>query len=179
MLLNVDEFYQITGKTESDIGAEKLGALLEAASGVVEIRLGRKLAHGDYAVRRFHSGRVALLDAYPVTEVRKVLLDGVPLTSWQLDQDSGILRMPWHVEGLLEVEYTGGLKKIPMAVKQACAMIVLSLNTSLENDGQTLMSERLDGYQMMYYQPEKTGGTTLSPAAEALLLPWKNRRVGG
>ncbi len=176
--LTTDEFYAMTGKTDSDIGEDMLEALIEAASGMAEMKLGRKLALGDYAQRRFHAGRTALLEAYPVESVTAVRLDGVALDQWQLDAENGILRLPWNVEGLLEVEYTGGLEEIPIAVKQACALIALSLNTSIENSGQMLMSERLSDYQMMYYQ-QQNGSASISPAADALLLPWKNRRIAG
>ena len=58
------------------------------------------------------------------------------------------------------------------------ALMVLSLRRSIENDGQALMSERLGDYQMMYYQQQGTAAS-ISPVADALLLPWKNRRVAG
>ena len=180
-LLTVEEFYAITGKSEAEIGAEMLEALIGAASGMVEIKLGRKLALDDHVQRRFHAGRTVLLEAYPVMSVSEVLLDGVPLEKWQLEEESGILRLPWNVEGLLEVKYRGGLNPIPMAIRQACALMALSLNSSVVNDGQSVMSERLDGYQMMYYQPKQESGRapSLSPAADALLLPWRSRRIAG
>ena len=179
-LITTDEFYNLTGKSDTEIYRDMLEGLLDAASGMVEIKLARKLALGDYVQRRFHSGRVVLLEAYPVKEISRVLMDDKPVESWQLDENAGILRLPWHMEGLLQVEYRGGMEPIPMAIRQACALIALSLNSAIENSGQTVMSERLDGYQMMYYQPAQNGQQmSVSPAADALLTPWKNRRIGG
>lgn len=180
-LLTADEFYTMTGRSPAEISEEMLEMLIEAASGMVEIKLGRKLALGEYVQRRFHFGQTVLLEAYPVKHVAAVRLDGTDVDGWQLDDAAGILRLPQFCEGLLEVEYEGGLEETPMAIRQACALIALSLNSSMENEGQTVMSERLDGYQMMYYQAKQDSGQApaLSPAADALLMPWKNRRTAG
>lgn len=179
-LITADEFYTMTGKDSAVIAREMLEGLLEAASGVAEIKLARKIKLGEYVQQRFIAGRMALLEAYPVERVDKVTVDGREIADWKLDAANGILRLPWHIEGLLEVTYTGGMEHVPMAVKQACALIALSLNSAMENEGQTLMSERLGDYQMMYYQPGAKGQSmSVSPAADALLTPYKNRRVAG
>lgn len=180
-LMTVDELAQMTGRTFSD-PAEKamLETMIDAASGIIEQQLGRKLALGDYVQRHFHLGDTALLEAYPVETVTAVRLDDGELTQWQLDDQAGILRFPRRLCGRLEVQYRGGFTEIPTAILQACALIVLSLRQSMANEGQVLMSERLGDYQMMYYQQQTASGSaTISPAATALLLPWKNRRVAG
>lgn len=181
-LITVEQLAQMTGRKISGTDeAAMLEALIDAASGLIEVKLGRKLALDDYVQRRFLLGNTALLGAYPVESIASVCLDGVELTSWKLDDAAGILRFPRRVCGQLEVSYRGGYEEIPAAIMQACALITLSLRRSMENDGQTLMSERLGDYQMMYYQQQSSAQSTgaISPAAEALLLPYKNRRIAG
>lgn len=182
MLIDVAQLSQMTGRKISDADeSAMLETLIEAASGLIELRLGRKLALDDYVQRHFHHGDTALLEAYPVEQVTSVRLDGIELTDWKLDDEAGILRFPRRVCGQLEVSYRGGFDEIPPAILQACALIALSLRRSVENDGQTLMSERLGDYQMMYYQQQSSsqGAGAISPVADALLLPYRNRRIAG
>lgn len=177
-LLTVTELEQLTAAPVGNDQAQMMDALIETATGMIERRLGRKLERGEYSVDRFVHARTVLLDAYPVETVRYVRLDGATLDGWTLDTESGILTLPNRMCGRLEVEYRGGFTEIPAAIKQACALMVLSLRRSVENDGQALMSERLGDYQMMYYQ-QAGAATSISPVADALLLPWKNRRIAG
>ena len=177
-LLTVTELEQLTATDLEDSQSLMYEALIETASGMIEKRLGRKLEMGDHYAARFVHGRTVLLDAYPVERVDYVGLDGAELDGWTLDAESGILTLPQRVCGRIEVEYRGGFTEIPAAIKQACALMVLSLRRSMENDGQALMSERLGDYQMMYYQ-QSGAAASISPVADALLLPWKNRRVAG
>ncbi len=182
MLIEVDQLARMTGRQISGADESALfETLIEAASDLIERKLGRRLALGDYVQRHFHHGDTALLEAYPVERVSSALLDGIELTEWKLDDEAGILRFPRRICGQLEVRYRGGFAEIPAAIQQACALIALSLRRSVENDGQMLMSERLGDYQMMYYQQQPTsqGAGAISPAADALLLPYKNRRIAG
>jgi hypothetical protein len=181
-LMSVEELATMTGVSENDLNEDQAEALIDAAFSLIEAHLGRKLERGAYTQTRFRAGDTVLLDGYPVASVSSVTVDGKNVTDWKLDGENGILRFDEAVDGLVEVSYVGGLEEIPRAMKQAAALIVGSAQKSLENGGQTLMSERLSDYQMMYYQP--TGGgaggvASISPAAAALLLPWKNRRVIG
>lgn len=177
-LLTVSELEQLTATAVDSDQSQMIDALIETATGMIERRLDRKLERGDYTISRFVHARTVLLEAYPVEAVHSVRLDGATLVGWTLDAEAGILTLPQRMCGQLEVAYRGGFAEIPAAIKQACALMVLSLRRSMENDGQALMSERLGDYQMMYYQ-QQGAAASISPVADALLLPWKNRRVAG
>lgn len=175
MLLDAKELRLLAGDSLTGTD-EQLSMLIEAASGLIETRLGRRLEYDDYTQQKFASGRTVLLEAWPVEKIRSVTMNGETVNGWLLDADHGILMLPDGCCGLLTVKYTGGPEDIPAALKQACALTVLAMSRAIENGGQTLMSERLGDYQMMYYNnPAGSAIPALSPAAEALIAPYRGR----
>ncbi len=175
MLLTLEELKTMAPDlTGSD---EALSDLIAAASALIEARLGRRLEKDDYDYRQLlPDGRIVLLPAWPVDEVRAVRADGQAVADWLLDGPRGVLLLPLTPARLVEVEYTGGVDEIPAATRQAAGLTVLAMSRTVENSGQTLMSERLGDYQEMYYNSESTTTQALSPAAEALIAPWRARR---
>lgn len=171
MLLEVDDLkYMIPDLAESDEDALKV--MLQAASDLIEMQLNRKLMLEERVQTRMHSGQVVLLDAYPVKSVQSVKLNGAEVTGWQADAERGIMYLPEPCRGILEITYSGGFTKAPAAIQQACALMVASMIRSAEAGGQAIMSERLGDYQMQFYQ---SGTEKLSPAAEALIAPYRGR----
>lgn len=178
MLMSLEELRGMATDI-ADAGDEALTQALAAASGLIEARLGRKLLKGDYTYSQLlPEGRVVLLDAWPVTEVRAVKIDGAATERWLLDAERGIILLDRPPHALVAVEYTGGLDYVPVPIRQAVALTALAIHSSVEHKGQTLMSERLGDYQEMYYNAAegKTISAALSPAAEALIAPWRRVR---
>ena len=121
--------------------------------------------------------RMVLLRAFPVDSLVSVTLDGVEVDGCELCELSGVLILPRHSPGgeKLRVQYIGGfpLDAVPMPVKVACALIWRAISQAIENNGQQVVSERLDGYSMTYVSPSQAVGglDRLAPAAAALLSP--------
>lgn len=178
MLMTIEELMLMAAEAADD-SDEHLTLALQAASELIEARLGRKLLKGNYVYSRMlPEGRVVLLEAWPVTEVASVQVDRQETDGWELDAERGILLLERPAVKRVTVLYTGGLDAVPEPVKQAVVLTALAIRTSTEHQGQTLMSERLGDYQEMYYNAAEGNqlSAVLSPAAEALIAPWRRVR---
>lgn len=161
----------------------QIGALIGTALEYIERYIGRKLE----SARRVESHlaqSVILLDAWPVTELEGVSLDGTALDAGDaaLDAERGILTLRSQTTGkTAEVTYTGGFtaETMPKPILTACALMVSSMMSATQNGGQQIIQQSLDGYQVTY-QSRYTGGgelETLSPAAAILLKPYRGRQA--
>lgn len=153
-----------------------------AAQQVAEGYLNRALAQGDQDETFSLNGqRMVLLHAYPVDSLVSVTLDGDEVDGCELCELSGILILPRHSPGgeKLRVKYIGGfpLDAVPMPVKVACALIWRAIAYATDNNGQQVVSERLDGYSVTYVSPAQAVGglDRLAPAAAALLSPYRGK----
>ncbi len=155
-----------------------------AAQQVAEGYLNRTLAQGEQDETFSLNGqRTVLLRAYPVDSLVSVTLEGTEVDGCKVSETSGILSLPWHVPSLwgleLRVQYIGGfpLDAVPMPIKVACALIWRAIAYANDNNGQQVVSERLDGYSVSYVSPSQAVGglERLAPAAAALLSPYRGK----
>ena len=125
--------------------------------------------------------RSVLLHAYPVDSLGSVTLDGVEVDGCELYEPSGVLTLPRHSPGgsRLRVQYIGGFPVdiMPTPIKVACALIWRAIAYSTDNNGQQLVTERLDGYSATYVSPAQAVGglERLAPMAAALLSPYRGK----
>ena len=125
--------------------------------------------------------RSVLLHAYPVDSLVSVTLDGEEVDGCEVCELSGILALPRYSPGgdQLYVRYIGGFPDdaIPTPIKVACALIWRAISQATDNNGQQVVSERLDGYSVTYVTPGQavSGLDRLAPAAAALLAPYRGK----
>ena len=161
--------------------AEATAAVL-AAQQVAEGYVNRALVRDDQDETFVLDGRrMVLLRAYPVDSLVSVTLDGAEVDGCELCELSGVLVLPRHSPGgeRLRVQYIGGflLDAVPMPVKVACALIWRAIAYATDNNGQQLVTERLDGYSVTYISPSQavSGLDRLAPMAAALLSPYRGK----
>ena len=161
--------------------AEATVAIL-AAQQVAEGYLNRALVRGDQDETFDLNGRrMVLLRAFPVDSLVSVTLDGVEVEGCELCEGSGVLVLPRHAPAgrRLRVQYIGGfpLEAIPTPIKVACALIWRAISYATDNNGQQLVTERLDGYSVTYISPSQAVGglERLAPMAAALLAPYRGK----
>jgi len=153
-----------------------------AAQQVAEGYLNRALCKGEQDEAFDLCGRrMVLLHAYPVDSLVSVTLDGEGVDGCELCEQSGVLILPRHLPdgSWLRVQYIGGflLDDLPMPIKVACALIWRAIANATENNGQQVVTERLDGYSVSYVSPAQAVGglERLAPAAAALLSPYRGK----
>lgn len=172
MLITVDEYQEMLGL--ADVNEEKAESALEAAENLIEKYLRRRIAVQERTETTYFDmpcDRMQL-KGYPVQEVGS--LTGAEMK--HLDAENGILRFARPVTGAVSCTYTGGMGTAPAAILQACALLAQAIEQSADNGGQTVMSERLDDYQVMFYNATEGRETKLEgfcPAAAALLNPYR------
>lgn len=157
-------------------------AAIFAAQEVAEGYLNRVLVQSEQEeVFALEGRRVVLLRAYPVDSLISVTLDGVEIEGCEIYENSGVLALPMDAPRgeRLRVRYVGGyaLADVPQAVKVACALIWLAISQATDNNGQQVVTERLDGYSVTYISPAQavSGLERLAPAAAALLSPYRGK----
>lgn len=161
---------------------EEATAAVLAAQQVAEGYLNRILVQGEQD-ETFHldGGRLVLLHAYPVDSLISVTLDGVEVDGCDLYENSGVLKLPADAPhgDRLRVRYVGGFAPadVPQPVKVACALIWLAITQATDNNGQQVVTERLDGYSVTYISPAQAvaGLERFAPAAAALLAPYRGK----
>ena len=177
-IVTVAEVQKLLNLGEEDMNG-RLPDLVDAASALVESHLNRRLTKQERSEVYSGGGEALALKAYPVDTVLQVTLDDVPIETYDLDAETGLLfrRGGWPpMPGGYRVTYVGGLAEIPAPIKQACALLVAALADAADNKGQQIASERLSDYQVSYARPAGAAGLeTLSAAAAALLAPYRNR----
>jgi hypothetical protein len=180
MCMTAAEMRDLSGLTfATDAAAE---AAILAAQQVAEGYLNRALCKGDRDETFDLCGRrTVLLHAYPVDSLVSVTLDGEEVDGCEMCEMSGILALPRNAAPgeRLRVQYIGGFPAdaMPMPIKVACALIWRAISHAAENDGQQVVSERLDGYSVTYVTPGQavSGLDRLAPAAAALLTPYRGK----
>ncbi len=180
LCMTADEMCTLSGLSFTTY-AEATAAIL-AAQQVAEGYLNRALVQGEQD-ETFDLGgrRMVLLHAFPVDSLVSVTLDGEELDGCEVCELSGVLVLPRHSPGgeRLRVRYVGGfpLEAVPTPVKVACALIWRAISHATENNGQQVVSERLDGYSVAYVSPTQavSGLDRLAPAAAALLSPYRGK----
>lgn len=173
MLITMEEYRAMLGL--EDVNEEQAEAAIRAAEELIGKYLRRRLALDEYTEERyFDAPRGGMqLRAYPVEEILEI--EGAQVK--HLDAENGILRFERPAAGAVRCRYRGGMDEIPMAIRQACALMAQALTESAGNGGRALMSERLGDYQVMFYnnQESRTASAEgLSPAAAALLAPYRS-----
>jgi len=158
---------------------------MSAAEATVKIRLAQEIAENhmrrkicllDHQETRIDPGGVFLLSAFPIESIASVTVDGFEINDYVLHRDTGVMTFQSKKSGEVCVSYRGGFASgdVPETIKHAIAMIVLAFGAALENQGQKVVSERLDGYSIGYAQSAASAPAleTLSPVAAALLKPY-------
>lgn len=178
--MTADEMRTLTGLSfETDAAAE---AAILTAQQVAEGFLNRVLVRGEQdEVFHWDGRRVVLLRAFPVDSLISVTLDGVEVEGCEVYENSGVLKLPMDMlrGERLRVRYVGGFapSDVPQPVKVACALIWLAITQATDNNGQQVVTERLDGYSVTYISPAQAvaGLERLAPAAAALLAPYRGK----
>lgn len=161
-----------------------LYAALQAAQTAAETYLGRGFGTATN-VQEVHRGAAqsVCLRHYPVTAVTSIKDENgeLPDGSCDLDEEAGILYMRAPHKGNVIVKYSGGAGEEPMDVQLAIGLLTKSMLSSLDNNGQTVASERLGDWQVSYATgtsaSAEAGIVALCPAARNLLHPYKVVRV--
>ena len=155
---------------------------ITAAQQVAESYLNRVLVQGAQDEAFDLCGRRSvLLHAYPVDSLVSVTLDGANVDDFEVCELSGILALPQTAAcgDKLRVQYIGGYpaSAIPAPIKVACALIWRAISQATDNNGQQVVSGRLDGYSVSYVTPGQmvSGLERLAPAAAALLSPYRGK----
>lgn len=175
--VDVSAFVRMTGAEES----EALDLQIAAAEDLTDQYLGRTLEYGaDTDVICPDDPRaVLLLKAYPVAAIADISDEIGMVTDYRADLEAGIVRLARPTRGDITINYTGGCATIPGAVKYAVVLLAQALISAGEYGGTNIMSERLDDYQIMYYNKENASASVpaLSRAAAALLAPYRGRSL--
>ena len=157
-------------------------AAVIASQQVAEGYLNRSLAQGEQDETFDLCGRrMILLHAYPVDSLVSVTLDGAEVEDCELYEATGVLVLPRDAPhgDRLRVQYIGGFAAdaMPTPIKVACALIWRAIAYANDNNGQQVVSERLDGYSVTYVSPAQAVGglDRLAPAAAALLSPYRGK----
>ena len=144
---------------------ELLGTLISAASDFIQGVLNRTFAAADY-VQRYNGNGVALMVAadYPILSVASVTLNGIPISpalddisaGYVFDADAIYLRGFLFPKGIQNVvlSYRAGFVSIPLAVADACAMLVAKKYKYLDRIGH--LSKVLAGETISYEKSDLT-----------------------
>lgn len=177
-LATADEVQGMLGLPDDLDG--RLPGLVETASALIEEYLNRRLVIQDLTQQCAGGGQILYLSAFPVESVASVSRDGEAINDWFLDKEYGILmrKAGWpQVWPGYQVEYTGGYEPdaVPLPIKQACALLAISLNDSLAHAGQKVASEAIGDYRVAYVTDAASskGVESLSPVAASLLRPYR------
>lgn len=161
----------------------RLPLLLETASGLIEEHLNRRLLKKAYTQQCVGGGQLLYLNAFPVESVASLTCEGEAIDDFHVDADHGVLvrKAGWPSAWPgYAVTYVGGYEPsdMPLPIKQACALLALSLNTGVSHAGQKIASEAIGDYRISYVTDAVKGQglETLSPTAASLLRPY--RRIG-
>ncbi len=177
-LATVAEVQGMLGITDDLDG--RLPGLADTASSLIEEYLNRRLVKQEHTQQCTGGGQILYLSAFPVESVTSVTREGEPLGDWFPDREYGILirKAGWPlVWPGYQVIYTGGYEPsaIPLPIKQACALLAISLNDSLTHAGQKVASETIGDYRVTYATDASRGKgvEALSPVAANLLKPYR------
>lgn len=161
----------------------RLPLLLETASGLIEEHLNRRLLKEAYTQQCVGGGQLLYLSAFPVESVVSVSCEGESIEDFHVAADYGVLvrKAGWpNAWPGYAVSYVGGYapSDIPLPIKQACALLALSLNEGVMHAGQKVASEAIGDYRVSYMTDAVKGQglEALSPTAASLLRPY--RRIG-
>ena len=161
----------------------RLPLLLETASGLIEEHLNRRLLKKAYTQQCVGGGQLLYLSAFPVESVASVSCEGEAIDDFHVDADHGVLvrKSGWpNAWPEYAVTYVGGYEPsdMPLPIRQACALLALSLNAGVSHAGQKVASEAIGDYRISYVTDAVKGQSleALSPTAASLLRPY--RRIG-
>ncbi len=174
----------ITNYAPDFAGSETvLGTALLAAQASVETYLGRPVANAERTEIRRPAGEV-LLKCWPVSSIAQITDEaGKEITEYRLIGATGELRLDEPFTGELTVIYTGGYDPVPADINLAIALSAGAMLQSIETGGQVIASERLGDWSASYASAAGgngaagSGSAGLSPAAMALLEPYRSRRA--
>lgn len=163
-----------------------LGAMIEAATAIIERQCGRILA-SETLVETFDNdcfSSVLHLSRAPVTAVASVTLDGTALTAddYRVKADNGQVfaiasgrTMPWQ-SGLVVITYTAGYVAFPADLQRACAELVSASLSSGSRD-QALKVEDIPGVGRYEYWVGAIGNTGIPTTVTELLRPYRMKHA--